>query len=176
MSPESKNLLFFGRKATALSSQSVSAWPFLIGRGWGMIELKTKGQEKQKLLQDSYLLTGNGSGYASSLTRYAVRYDRYSHCYSAYISSCFSNSISYFQILSLSVFEFSLDFLLPLIFISPFKLWNACNALSSSLSKIGKIVLNSANFIFSCFWFNLRSVSVFIWVFVKIHFLDNYHL
>jgi len=27
---------FFGRKATALSSQSASAWPFLIGRGWGM--------------------------------------------------------------------------------------------------------------------------------------------
>jgi len=26
----------------------VSAWPFLIGRGWGMIELKTKSQEKTK--------------------------------------------------------------------------------------------------------------------------------
>jgi len=35
---------FFDRKATALSSQSVSAWPFFIGLGWGMIELKTKSQ------------------------------------------------------------------------------------------------------------------------------------
>ena len=61
MSSEPKNPLFyFGRKATALSSQSVSAWPFHIGLGWGVIVLKTKSQLKQKLIKYSYLLTGNG--------------------------------------------------------------------------------------------------------------------
>jgi len=39
----------------------------------------------------SNLIVYNGSGYASSLTRYAVRYDRYSHCYLL----CFSSLSSF---------------------------------------------------------------------------------
>ena len=43
------------------------------------------------IVGSDFFLTSNGSGYASSLTRYAVRYDRYSHCYVELFYSVLSN-------------------------------------------------------------------------------------